>query len=488
VLSANYLAAARTYRRPLVLFAALPVAIWITSVVSAVGFMQRMQDFPGGLQMNVHRDTFRQMRRVERMAAFNLLTIPSAMLLIWVGATLSVHLKDMLGNPDSRLTPDLHRTHLALASLLIAIFTVTAPLAAASQVDVGMSSASVVAWSLTLFSVSALIVHWFPYALPPLFAIACFFIGLASRGRGSSWSLSPTTAWALIIVSLGGLTHIGWRLGHFNEEMFEYHRRWKTEPRDSRGFPWFFPSKDMRVGRRAGSPVADTLLDRALRWHAAWKTMWVALGLGLMMGGILGAMALQKGFSIPDFVGSPNIAYLAVFPVIIVVGPSRRYLIEELVRPPSRREHVRAVGLALAAVVVVGWLLIQLVGVLAILIWGRGGTSVAGFWEAEAFSLCCLPVVFGAAVWPYRTSFLFMAYSAMLGVMGSFLLTPLRLSGSALVCAAASILLIGLWLTRASYLRWLNHDAVPGPPLFGSRESAGGWDRDVALRKLRSGR
>ena len=272
-----------------------------------------------------------------------------------------------------------------------------------------MSSATVVALSLALFTSAAFLVHWFPYALPPVFAIACFFFGLASNGSRSWWSMSPTTSWALIIVSLGGLAFVGLRLARFHEGMFEYYRRWKAEPRDSRGFPWFFPLAEVRIGRRTGSPAVDTLLGRALRWHAAWQTMWVAVGLGLFMGGMLGAMALLKGFTIPELIGSPNVAYLAIFPVIIVMGPTRRYLIEGLVRPPSRREHVRAVGLALAAVVVVGWLLIQMVGVLAILIWRRNGTSVAGSWEAAAFSLCCLPVLFGAAVWPCRTSFVFLA-------------------------------------------------------------------------------
>jgi hypothetical protein len=485
---ANYAAAARSYRRPLIWFTAIPVAIWIVTAGIGIGIALRMPDFPKNVPGNVREEVFLQTQEVERRFVRNMLAIPAVMFLIGAGASLSVHLKEMLGNPNSRLTPDLQRTHLVLASLLIAIFTVAAPLAAASQVDIGMSAATVVAWSLTLFAASALIVHWFPYALPPAVAIACLFIGLASRGRGSSWSLNPTTTWALIIVSLGGLTSIGWRLAHLHEGMFEYHRRWKAEPRDSRGFPWFFPQGDMRVGRRAVAPVAETLLGRALRWHAAWKTMWVALGLGLFVGGILGAMAALKGFAIPEYVGSPNVAYLAIFPVVMLMGPSRRYLIEELVRPPSRREQVRAVGLAMAAVVVVGWLLIQTVGVLAIVIWGRSGTSVAGIWESVAFSLCCLPVLFGAAVWPYRTSILFMTYSALFGVMASFLLTPLRLSGSVLVGTAPAILIVGLWLTRASYLRWVNHDAVPGPALFGSGAVDGGGNRPLMPRKLQSHR
>ena len=187
-----------------------------------------------------------------------------------------------------------------------------------------MSAATVVAWSLTLFTASALIVHWFPYALPPVVAIGCLFIGLASRGRGSSWSLSPATTWALIIFSLAGLTHIGLRLAHFHEGMFEYHRRWKAEPHDSRGFPWFFPTAEVRIGRRDGSPVADTLLGRALRWHAAWQTMWVAVGLGLVIGGNARSNGSPlKGFTIPELSCSPNVAYLAIFPVITVIGPSR---------------------------------------------------------------------------------------------------------------------------------------------------------------------
>ena len=193
-------------------------------------------------------------------------------------------------------------------------------------------------------------------------------------------------------------------------------------------------------------------------------------------------MAVLKGFAISEFIGSPNVAYLAIFPVVTVIGPSRRYLIEELVRPPSRREHVRAVGLALAAVVVVGWLLIQMVGVLAIVIWGRRESSVAGIWEAAAFSLCCLPVLLVPRSWPYRI------------VVRLYDLTRRRLRSHGIVppdtaeavwirswsVPALAILFVGLLLTRASYLRWLNHDAVPGPPLFGSRESEGGWDRDVA--------
>lgn len=431
MLSPNYRAAVRSYRRPLIWFAAIPVALWIVSVGIAAAFAGQMQAFLGGAQTNVHDEALRQLQMMAHLGTFRLLIVPSGVLLIWIGATLNVHLKEMLGNANSRLIPGLHRAHLAVAALVIASFTLAAPLATVSCVELGMSSATVVALSLALFTSAAFLVHWFPYALPPVFAIACFFFGLASNGSRSWWSMSPTTLWALIIVSLGGLAFVGLRLARFHEGMFEYYRRWKAEPRDSRGFPWFFPLAEVRIGRRTGSPAVDTLLGRALRWHAAWQTMWVAVGLGLFMGGMLGAMALLKPISSG------------------IVNPC------------------------------------QMVGVLAILIWRRNGTSVAGSWEAAAFSLCCLPVLFGAAVWPCRTSFVFLAYSAPFGVMGSFFLTPLRLSGSELVCAAASILIVGLFLTRASYLRWLNHDAVPGPPLFGSRESEGAWDRGVAMQRLR---
>jgi hypothetical protein len=482
---ANYRAAARTYRRPLILFAAVPVPVWIISLVIA----WQMQGLPTGGGLNAPEDILRETRSLDRHIAFTMLTIPTAALLICAGAVLSVYLKEMLGNSTSRLVPNLQRTHLTLAALFTATFTVLVPIVAASTVDLGMSTATAVALSLALFASAAFIVHWFPYALPPVIAIASFFFGLALNGSRTSWSLSPATTWGLIIVSLGGLTWIGLRLARLHEEMFEYHRRWKAEPRDSRGFAWFFPSGDMRLGKRAGSPVADTLLGRARRWHAAWRTMWVAVGLGLFVGGMLGVMAHLNKFSIPELVGSPNVAYIAIFPVVTLVGlgPSRRYLIEELVRPPSRREHVQAVGLALAMVVLVGWLLIEVAGVLVILIWGHAGASMAGIWESAAFSLCCLPVLFGAAVWPYRTSLVFFAYSAMFGVMASFFLTPLKLSGSELTWAAAAILFVGLLMTRASYLRWLNHDPVPGSAIFGTRELDGGWNRGFTMQKLRKG-
>ena len=252
------------------------------------------------------------------------------------------------------------------------------------------------------------------------------------------------------------------------------------------GFHVFLPSKAMRFERRGGSLPADTLVGRALRFHAAWQTIWVARGLGLAMGAALGALALPKGFAIPDFVGCPTVAYLSICPLVTVLGPSRAYLIEELVRPPSRRDHVRGVGLAMGTAVLVTWLVIQVVGVVMIAIWGRSGTSAAGIWESVAFSLCCLPVFFGAVVWPYRTSAVFLAYFALFGVMLTFFLTPLRFTNSELVFASASILLVGILLTRALYLRWLNEEVEPGPPLFGLRELEGIWDRAFALRNLRS--
>ena len=95
----NYRAALRSYRRPLIWFAAIPVALWVVSAVTAAAFAGQMQALLGDAQINVHEEALRQLQVVGRLGALRLLIVPSGVLLICIGAILNVHLKKCWGTP-----------------------------------------------------------------------------------------------------------------------------------------------------------------------------------------------------------------------------------------------------------------------------------------------------------------------------------------------------------------------------------------------------
>ena len=81
---ANY-AAARSYRRPLIWFTAIPVAIWIVTAGIGIGIALRMPDFPKNVPGNVREEVFLQTQEVERRFVRNMLAIPAVMFLIGAG-------------------------------------------------------------------------------------------------------------------------------------------------------------------------------------------------------------------------------------------------------------------------------------------------------------------------------------------------------------------------------------------------------------------
>jgi hypothetical protein len=92
--------------------------------------------------------------------------------------------------------------------------------------------------------------------------------------------------------------------------------------------------------------------------------------------------------------------------------------------------------------------------------------SAVGLVRSILFSSSCVPILFGVAAWPHRTMLVFYAYSGLFGVMASFTLIPLRLDEfpiPRLELISLGMLAIGLLITRASYVRWLNEDldAIP---------------------------
>jgi hypothetical protein len=453
----HYLAVARTYLRPMFLLWSVAFACSLCEIATSLRLDLRLREIsPDGWSIG--------------LMAWSI----NAMVLAWLGVLISAHLKELLGSPNSRLTPNLIGRHFAMVGLITVVFAIGIPLAIAFGFGFSDSRLTVVALLLVAFAIGAFLGHW-----SPNFAaiVAPMAVILLCNLNPSLLQQTGATLIA-IVLSFGALLVVAFRLGRFSEEMPEYRRRMQmpfARP-DTRfvspnaavgGWDWLrlVPiRRDFRALSRRGGLANESLIERALHWHAVWRIVWPAVGAGAWIGCLLAGMALLRGYSAPELLGSPCIPYLAVFPALRVLGPkqNRPLLAGEFLRPLSRKEHVRAVGLALAAMVVLCWLLMLTTAFSVLLLFSSDVPSMPNLLQSLGFSMCCLCVAFGLAVWPYRTSAVFYVYSAFFGVMASFELTPLRwnkIAGVELGWVSVGLFVIGIFVTCRSYLRWLNHDA-----------------------------
>jgi hypothetical protein len=472
------LAAAKTYLRPLFL---LPV-IFCVPVLTVIGTQHettRTLDHIRAIHndarlrqagkafdhlMENHKDTLLIVDSFEVL----LRALFFASVLGCLGATMSIHLKQMLGNPHSRFMPGLQRAQLTIAGILSFLFVITMSFVLSATVSpfLGARDVSVVcaAFSLAVFAIAVSLTHFFPNAIAFLFCMAMLMplIG-ETRSAGGAVRL-PSTLESLLIISfsIACLASIVWRLTRLNEEMPEYHRRFDTTGQQ-RGPIWPVPSRAIRSWRRRTSPMETGIVWRASHWGAARAPIIPAVGIGLGLGVVVGGVA---GFvthaSIPQLIGSPNIPCLAAFPAFTALGlQNRRYLEMELLRPLSRDEHVRAIGLALAACVSTSWLFMLVTSSVVLWFAGTAAPSIGSLLPSAVFSACCLPLIFGIAAWPYKTSAAYYAYTASFGIMGSFALLPLdvgKFSPAIWGLGSIGLLAAGLFVTKCAYVRWLNFE------------------------------
>jgi hypothetical protein len=485
-----YLAALRTYRRPLFwvfvpLFAMSIVSLVITS--SALRLTRDLlapPDLPAEARAKLQElQTHELLAQAGQARSLMVLTLAPGcgLLFIWLGVAMSIHLKEMLGNPTSRLTPGLARAHLAVAGVVALVVTVAFPFAAAlavGSVDSSLAHASlvIVACAVSIFAVAALLAHWRPWATVAIWVGFGLLVGLgATTARVDLlWMPSAVQAAAMLAISILCVMAVGARLACFNEEMSEYHQRFPTRVGDVFGtspglagwanplYLWFSPAKDLRFSRSRGANLPESVIERARHWHAANRSARLLVLIAPFIGGLMGVMARLNGWSLQQLVGSPNMSYFAVFPVIALFGPQyRRFLTLESLRPHSRREFANAVGLALATMVAASWLLMLMTACLVTMFFHQEFPSARDLLRSILFSGSCLPILFGVAAWPHRTMLVYYAYMSLFGVMASFALIPLRLDefpGPRLELISLGILAIGLMITRASYVRWLNED------------------------------
>jgi hypothetical protein len=322
----------------------------------------------------------------------------------------------------------------------------------------GVSPLAVVAYLLAMLAIPAFLAHWRPETLVVMVIVMPGLV-VTRQGRAFIWPPSTPVTIVVLAVAIGCLVSVGMRLGRFNEEMREFHLRIQAgvSPRATRVLGP--PLGDIRHWRGVGARTPANLLWRARRWHAAWGTLWLAAVTGLCFGATTGFVAMFLWhFSVRELIGSPSLPYLAVIPVVGVLGQNRPLLMQELLRPQSRSEHVRAVGAALATATFVCWVSILAGAVLTCWILKQEGPSIEDLWRPALFSISCVLTLFGIVTWPYRTAFVYVCYFGMCGVIGSFALVPMPLSGTSFAIASSALALAGVFLIRRSYLHWVNDE------------------------------
>jgi hypothetical protein len=476
-------------------FSCVPVALSVLSVVIASVGLRVERDLAAPPILTAEAQAkFQALRTPEyldlaanarRMILVATLGPSSCILFVWLGIVTSVHLKEMLGTPTSRLIPGLARTHLALAGVFVVVLTFAYPLAASLALGLVDSWFVFVACALSIFALSMCLAHLGPLALSAIWVVVALFAFAMILKDDVVRVPSATQAAAMVAASTVGAMIVGARLAGFNEEMPEYRRRFPTRVGDLFGtspgpagsvnplylwyapYLWFSPAKDRHFSRSRGANLPESIIERARHWHAANRSARSLVLLAPFIGGLMGAMAHLNGWSLQQLVGSPNMSYFAVFPVIMLLGPQyRRFLALDSLRPYSRREFANAVGLALVTMVAASWLLMLTTACIVTLCFHPEFPSAVGLVRSILFSSSCVPILFGVAAWPHRTMLVFYAYSGLFGVMASFTLIPLRLDEfpiPRLELISLGMLAIGLLITRASYVRWLNEDldAIP---------------------------
>jgi hypothetical protein len=396
-----------------------------------------------------------------------------------LGCVLGIHLKELFGNSTGRLTPRLIGPHLAVAGLLVVGMTVCLPIVLAAGVGYRGPLLPLIAFALAAFSLPAVLMHWLPAA-----AVILFFLPVVLT---SGWSprlpLSVSVrAYALITLSLAGLSSIVLRLRNFNEEMREFDRRmplpafgW-TRPSTTSGqyvAPWN-PAPPIRRSLRTLAkpyPVSqETLWSCALHWDAGWRTFWRAGQQGILMVATLLVMALLSRPTHLKFDRRPAMLFMPVFlaaqwAVIPLWGTmywNRGALAGEFLRPYARLQHVRAVGFVLAGATLASFALVIAALIAATWLSGFDTPAAERLSRELVFGGSIVPLFFAVTVWPFPTAnwrlgnYVYQV-AAMIPSVAIWMMVDTA-SNETFYCVMGLLAFLGLAMTGRAYRRWLDED------------------------------
>ena len=257
------------------------------------------------------------------------------------------------------------------------------------------------------------------------------FVMLASLIGLSKFDESFSNAWIhgpdapafsvpVALLAVAALVALGVRLMHVREGMADYDwsdpsdeksAGWKPRPgathparragRWWRNSYWFAPS-DRAIRRLRRSPP-NGLIGHASRWAAAQRLRWRIGSFGLLL---LLLLAVQSGWRRGEFrVTWSDVSFIQFFaaPITLaVLGRRVEFLKMEILRPARRSRFFVTVGLAVAAIHAIAWLVINLALIATIGYFRPELLATRELWQSVLVSAAFQPFVLGVVAWMSR--------------------------------------------------------------------------------------
>jgi hypothetical protein len=395
-------------------------------------------------------------------------------------AVLYGHLSETVGSERGRLTPGLAQAHLIVAGALVSIVTVVIPLVL-SLATYGLRGPHLAVGGVALaeFSIPCYLFRWNRWGdrlwqIP----LAIAFTLAAPIAMRAAWFPTNAEVAGLFLISFACLFGVANHWLHFDEEKLPLRDRAGDASKSwewaGRGFAYILrlltPSRLRRPGRR-GYAVREGLWRRALHWDAGWWNIATAAQLGTLMGFPIAVMSLiqakfiHKPFELHRSVFIIFVPLCACLPIAWVLSPpTRRYWINEFLRPYSRQQLVQAAGVAVALSALVGGSI--LVGIPLAAAWIMSGACPVTEAELSTLALALSGALSFFALcganWRAPRSYLLLILVVIVYTVAVWtpVLEPNRVSHLEVTIRALGLLILGTGITAAAYRSWLNRDVV----------------------------
>lgn len=454
----RYAAVARTY--PLRVFSGGLAAMWmmILTVMVIIPFLVRYDS-----------------RRTS--LPFNYLLMPAA---FFIGA-LAIHLKQLLIDAKSRVLPRPTRAALVVTGGFAAAYFIGLPLLMNLRGGVPLLWSAALLWMWC-----AAVFHFAIRPSLPTGTITGLVYGLSLMNPSplKTWLVAaddPLVAWLLLLVSVVWFVIVTRWLLQMNEESPGYTAlssgqvAWKARDTSTEqtNRPWQDPGRSW--GLRFNSP-GERQMDRLVRYSGSANILvrcrrWQVEGMQpyLPFVFLMVAMSIASAFEGGGVASHSSLFTVAMWAVIVaIMGPGGRRLEQwrmianDFVKPIRREDYFREMGLCLAIDMA------RNLAVVLVIILGFTLLMSPGDFRPALVLPCLLVIalagifVFGAIVWlmRYRSPLALAAPIFVLIFPYVMLAMISRIPSMRWVapCTAAILALIGLWLARDAYRRWLLTD------------------------------
>jgi hypothetical protein len=384
----------------------------------------------------------------------------------------AVHVKQQFADPRARLMPGFRRAHIAGAIAVFLILAVVLPISAASLAGLsclGLTAVEVLWYGLVFSCIVTQSALSTSFLIIAVFAV---FFGHAAQVV-TPLIFRPYPPYSILSCAalVGGLVLVGsagFRLLRLNEDMPEYHRRWRAEVLEGSGERLREPSRIPLLERQVAQLTRHARRASVSRWSRMrrWQgplSGRSAITFALVFAALTYLFVFATTKTTPSM---PVIALTSTLPALIVEGTllcRRQYASRESLLCVDRAAYLRQVGAVAGLDQLTIWLC--LAACASVWLWCvTGELSLVA--SVLAFSALSQPWLFGVCLWslqcrsPASLAVLGILLAAQLGTLGAVIPAhrPPLVGWPTLIGIAAAFALLGIVLTCHAYHRWLVAD------------------------------